>query len=117
MAGSTVFPFSGDLLLLNVASDAQHFDVIDPFHVIAHVQFVEIERDVKGGISGREKRCADESDDEFGAVFKRSVDVSLLLEKYSVLTCFTGRTERSACALPMATRVTSFVSRFQITRL
>lgn len=59
---------TGDLLLFDVAAHSEDVDAIQPLQVVAHVEFVEAQRDVEGGISGWEEGGADQGDCELGAV-------------------------------------------------
>jgi len=48
-------------------------DVVDGFEVVFHVEFVEVEGDVEGGVFGGKVRCAHECYCEVGAASKLSV--------------------------------------------
>lgn len=52
----------GDFLLLDITADLYYVHIVRSFQVIFHVKLVEVERDPEGGISGREKRRADEGE-------------------------------------------------------
>lgn len=57
-----------DVLLLDVATHAEHVDAIQTLEVVADVELVEVQGHVEGGISRREVRRADEGNCEVGAV-------------------------------------------------
>jgi ribosomal protein L7Ae-like RNA K-turn-binding protein len=66
---------TGDGLLLDVASDADHANAVQVLEIIAKIELVEVQRDAELGIAGGKERCSDEGDDEF-----RSVDrITLVL--------------------------------------
>lgn len=67
VAPSPHWPHARDFLLLDIASYANHTDTVHPLEVIAHVEFVEAQRDVERRIAGWEEGCPDESDCEVGA--------------------------------------------------
>lgn len=72
---------TGDGLLLDVASDADHANAIQVLEIVAKVKFVKVEGDAELGIAGREEGRSDESDDEFRPGMSKYVSIRVLGER------------------------------------